>query len=270
MNSIPIEILELILRQTRKVDTMRFRRVCSKWKNLIETKFFQKDRILSIEDCIIEQNYYHFLKFMNVTLSPLQKKLVQVINNPFFKRHCGIVSIYAHKNFIFIEYVKKNNINVVNFLMKRGVKAYLDSALYQSTFHGHYEITKLLLEAGANPNINNGSPLIFAARYGYLNIVKLLLEYKADVHAKKNDALCWGATKGYLDIVKLLIEHGADVNAEKCKVLYWSIQNENIEVTLYLLEKGANPDLLDRFTCKELQTQLAVHAEKNHTYKNIL
>ncbi|MDQ6707619.1 MAG: ankyrin repeat domain-containing protein, partial [Acidobacteriota bacterium] len=113
------------------------------------------------------------------------------------------------------------------------------------------ELAKLLLEAGANPNlaneqgigplniaITNGSPgmvelllgkgadaniaresgetpLMTAARLGQIEIMKMLLDYHADVNVREKrfgqTALMWAA--GHPAAVQFLVQHGADVHA---------------------------------------------------------
>lgn len=113
------------------------------------------------------------------------------------------------------------------------------------------EIAKLLLEAGANPNltneqgigplsiaITNGSPgmvdlllgkgadaniaresgetpLMTAARLGQIEVMKMLFDHHADVNVREKrfgqSALMWAT--GHPAAVRFLVEHGADVHA---------------------------------------------------------
>lgn len=64
------------------------------------------------------------------------------------------------------------------------------TALYLAVTHNQFDSTLLLLEAGANPNIQNGdgnTPLIRAASQGYAEITRLLLEYGANPHIRNNN-----------------------------------------------------------------------------------
>ena len=81
---------------------------------------------------------------------------------------------------------------------------------------GHNNALKALLSRGANPNYNNGQPLIFAALANQSESIKLLLKYGANANAKDSDKctpLHYSAAKGNMEIVTLLLSYGADKNA---------------------------------------------------------
>ena len=62
-----------------------------------------------------------------------------------------------------------------------------DAPLHHAAKSGRCDIGRLLLEAGANPNIQNfhkETPLHIAVREGHLEFVKLLLEHSADLSIK--------------------------------------------------------------------------------------
>lgn len=102
------------------------------------------------------------------------------------------------------------------FLFASPVENY--TPLTASTRRGHYEVVKVLLNANANVNLNDGfeTPLSAACRHGHVRIAEKLLEKDADV----NLINCWGLTPLYeaifcmnedrLKILKKLIEHGVD------------------------------------------------------------
>jgi uncharacterized protein len=83
---------------------------------------------------------------------------------------------------------------------------------------GFYEMTKLLLEFSADPNLRldeNNTVIISSVASGNPELVQLLINYGADVDAFSYDgssALSQAANLGHLAIVKLLVEAGADVN----------------------------------------------------------
>jgi len=126
-------------------------------------------------------------------------------------------------NYELVEYLirKKSKINVVS-TRARGFPP-LSSAISI----GHYDICKLLLENGANPNFSNAkgkTPLMVAAEYAELDIVKLLISYNADILTKDkyNKSALYYANRGidntreyeknysnYINISIFLIENGA-------------------------------------------------------------
>jgi ankyrin repeat protein len=64
------------------------------------------------------------------------------------------------------------------------------SALRFAAQYGHLEITKYLLESGADPNLrakDGLDPLLSAIDYGHLEIVEVLLSHGADVRTKTKE-----------------------------------------------------------------------------------
>ena len=83
------------------------------------------------------------------------------------------------------------------------------------------EIAELLLDHGANPNIQNTQnhlqPLHMAARHGSSGICRLLLSAGADINVASKDGstpLHEAAEQAQDNIVKLLVAHGAACMAE--------------------------------------------------------
>ena len=99
---------------------------------------------------------------------------------------------------------------------------------------GHTNIVKLLLEAGANPNIqcqsilsallrlpfqfepsNGSTALMFASLKGHTEIVELLLKHKANPDVEDEDgdtALSFAVQKGHVGTVKCLLKSNPNVN----------------------------------------------------------
>jgi len=131
---------------------------------------------------------------------------------------------------------------------------------------GNYEITKLLLENGANVNVRNDidyTPLHNAMGKAekYVKTSELLIQHGADVNARggirvssgpgkwKHTPLHLAAREGNLEIVKLLIEHGAKIEAKdfnNATPLFMAVTHKRKEVVKYLLEKGANINVRGR------------------------
>ena len=86
-------------------------------------------------------------------------------------------------------------------------------------FHGHFELSLLLLQYGANLRARNKegeTPLHLALRRGYLDLMWLLLDQGADVDAQDKNcstplhaALC----SSHPEAARLLLEYGASVHA---------------------------------------------------------
>lgn len=90
------------------------------------------------------------------------------------------------------------------------------TALMRACIGGQPEATRLLLEAGADPNQRRQfgeSPLHYAAKRGDAECVKLLLKYGADVNALapgQYTALRFAESNNHQEAVKLLLEAQTD------------------------------------------------------------
>src|SRR5207248_5667578 len=97
-----------------------------------------------------------------------------------------------------------------------------DAALTYSAEFKHPRLTKLLLDAGANPDTQNNwkqSPLMKCAINRNWASMKMLLEKKATVDLASPDGtpLLYAAGHGDITGVHLLLAHGANVNARNTK-----------------------------------------------------
>lgn len=117
----------------------------------------------------------------------------------------------------------------------------------------HFEMFKLLLENGANPNGNDYNPLLhrLCKRKEVFSeeMIQLAIFYKADIHSfnyhEKNSLLQSAAYYGKTWFVKYLMDQGLDVNYKNNKgknALFDSINayHSNSETIQCLLDNGAN------------------------------
>jgi ankyrin repeat protein len=128
--------------------------------------------------------------------------------------------------------VEKGNIDIAQFLIKRGADVNLADMENKSPLHiaaakGDPEIVMLLLEQEAvdiddrsriqRDGFEGGwTPLHMACLEGHPEIVRLLLEHGADREAKdgiQRTPLILAAEGRSLPVAQVLIEHGADINA---------------------------------------------------------
>lgn len=119
------------------------------------------------------------------------------------------------------------------------------TALLYASAQGYPQIARLLLEAGANPdmgNVHNITPLMYSARYGNEQVCKLLIDYGAGLNLQDvygETALMVAARRGHPKIAKLLITAGAEIG----------IHNRQAQSALdlaHLCKQGATAKMLRR------------------------
>lgn len=88
--------------------------------------------------------------------------------------------------------------------------------LLYAAAQGYPEIARILLEAGANPDIGNVqgiTPLMYGAHYGNTEICKILLEFEAKVDIQDIygfTALIMASKNSHIEVVELLLNAGAN------------------------------------------------------------
>lgn len=123
--------------------------------------------------------------------------------------------------------------------------------LHDSARQGKYNVTKYLLEKGADANANGGkyvpiTPIVSATLLGQLCLVELLYSYGAflDTSNSKNNIIFCSIAEGYDDIAKFSIDKGIDITAkydigeiENCDAMEYAKQYGRTEIYNYLKEK---------------------------------
>jgi ankyrin repeat protein len=144
---------------------------------------------------------------------------------------------------------------------------YDDTPLHCAALSGRLEITQLLLNHGANPNIENeqqATPLHLVARGEYdslehgVGTARLLLERGVNPAAPdkdRNTPLHLASYLGRLEIAQLLLDHGAEAGSENdqaqtplhlvSQTNYW-FQDAGLRVAKLLLERGADMNARDK------------------------
>ena len=114
---------------------------------------------------------------------------------------------------------------IVQILLEKGAEVNVQggdygTALGAASAGGHTEIVQILLENGAEVNAEGGrygTALGVASARGHTEIVQILLEKGAEVNVQGGDygtALGAASAGGHTEIVQILLENGAEVNAE--------------------------------------------------------
>ncbi|NER00289.1 MAG: ankyrin repeat domain-containing protein [Cyanothece sp. SIO2G6] len=116
--------------------------------------------------------------------------------------------------------IRFGNLDLINLILDKGKHLpywylALEGALELSTYLGKFEISEILLAAGANPRKGRSEPpIIHASSSKNIEFVKLLIASGADVNIPAEGgftALMAAAISGSLDMVALLVENGAQV-----------------------------------------------------------
>jgi len=154
--------------------------------------------------------------------------------------------------------VKKNRKEIVEHLLSKGAKVndingdYGTTALYRSCFDGALDITKVLVDAGANINfkrMDGFSPLYIAVVNNQKHIVEYLVSKGVNIDEKngqqENTALVKACFDGSLDIAKVLVDAGANMNLktkDKISPLLYAVEYKHKHIVEYLISKGVNID----------------------------
>lgn len=119
--------------------------------------------------------------------------------------------------------------------------------IHDAVENGHAEAVRVLLEAGANINLQDGSmktALHYACEKNNVAVVRLLVDKKAKVDLRDGlgyeTALHYACVKDNVELVRLLISAKAGVNVEN-RFGYTPLHCANsVEIAALLLDAGAN------------------------------
>jgi uncharacterized protein len=163
--------------------------------------------------------------------------------------------------------VSNSDIGMVKYFLEQKVGVVSGSALGEAAMRGNPEVIKLLLQAGADPNISGeqtSPPLNWACTYGHTETVGLLIAAKADVNAKWGwTALIEAARNNHLEVMRLLLEAGARINEpanDGRTALMYASGAGKVEAVRFLLEQGADMNVK-----KDDGTALSVAKLLKHT-----
>ena len=165
-------------------------------------------------------------EFAGEQLPILKKELDELIKNsgikgiknpvgPFTNNIHELRVLTAFKNALpnAIRVLRDNGITDINATDNLGF-----TPLHGAAIHGHTEISRALIELGADVNADFGAkPLHWAAMNGHTEIARALIELGgADVNADNfgSTPLHEAARYGHTETVRALIELGADVKAD--------------------------------------------------------
>ncbi len=159
-----------------------------------------------------------------------------------------------------IEAAARNDIKQVEALLKMGVNPnavidqWGDNALMHAVLHGNVDMARVLLEAGANPDLKGRgfTPLGMAALRGHGQIARLLLKSGADVDRKSSDGntpLIAATIMHRTDVVRELLPYRPDMsiwNREGRVSLGIAVEEGFKDIVVLMLAAGADPNAMDR------------------------
>jgi ankyrin repeat protein len=154
--------------------------------------------------------------------------------------------------------IRSDNKEIAQLLINAGAPVNpsittLWSPLADAAFAKHFDMMKLLLQAGAKVDApdHRGMPLLVSTGFFDPATTTVLLEAGADTNAIDREgetALMKASGHGLKESVKVLIEHHADVNRKDVKgrtALMHAAAGHRSDAIPLLLENGADPNVRD-------------------------
>ena len=171
-------------------------------------------------------------------------------------RKYGLAKALTKKHERAFKAVQANDLKTLNKLLNEpglanGTDVLGTPFLQLAVQDNRIDLTELLLEKGADPNVLNRvgmSPLAFAARFGHGECVRLLLEAGADPNRTGETyqltPLMGAAVSGNIGIAQRLVKAGASLDTRDvinaCSALHWAMFYNHEDFELWILERGAN------------------------------
>jgi len=219
----------------------------------------------------VDPDVARFLIAMSAAYPPLDSegKFTGKINFPAeLVEMIARTIVLPKNNEALLKAVKDNDQNAVKQLLKKryinvNIKdEYGENLLTKASMSGECgnQILKMLLEKGANPNIQNDDGwivLAYPAHTGDQKQVEILLNGGANPNMQDEwgfTALTHAAEKGYSEIVKILLEKGANINHQNLdgdtalhfavRATFWS--SGDPELVKILLDHGADINMQNK------------------------
>ena len=128
------------------------------------------------------------------------------------------------------------------------------SPLYSACTCGSYDICLFLIQKGAFVDFNEARSLLFvAATRGFLSISQLLLENGADINIENKEdgqfPIMAAVSKGHVQVLEFLYKSGANIdclNSSGQSLLHLAVLKSKMDCLNYLLKQGINMEAVDR------------------------
>jgi ankyrin repeat protein len=115
------------------------------------------------------------------------------------------------------------------------------SVLTHAILNQEYKIMEILLDKGADPNIDKGMPLQIAATRGYQDVIEKLIAAGADLNADQGIALGAALKTGRANILTLLLDRGANPRLKNASIgACMAIHNDYFGIAEVFIERGAD------------------------------
>lgn len=154
----------------------------------------------------------------------------------------------------------RDDFKAVSDLLTKGVNPNLsadqwgDRALSRAVVNGNVEMVRILLDAGADPELKGRgfTPLGMAALQGHVQITRQLLKAGADVNRKSSDGntpITAATLMHRTDVVRELLAYRPDVsiwNSEGRVSLGIAVEENCPDIVALMLAAGVDPNVMDR------------------------
>ncbi len=193
----------------------------------------------------------------------------------------NFINNYVKSEHILINAIKKNNINLINLILKfnpdinckaRADKLKGNTALMCAVSNSNISIVKLLIQAKADVNAHNEmgqTALEIAIELKHEDIISLLIENQANIdviNPKTNTTMLQDAIKNNnTENLILLLKLNANPNGVNHMTetpLMYAIKMNNISASEFLIKAGADINIKNQYN----NNALVIAAMNNHIY----
>ena len=154
--------------------------------------------------------------------------------------------VHAHDDIALMWAIGYNSPMSVKHLLEHGAnaRARKDDLMYP-LWRKHFDIAQMLLDHGADIDVDDGYGLYSAVRNNELDTVHWLLERGASVHINREAALRCAVEKGHFDVVKALIEHGANARIDHDLLFAKAVEHHRYNIADLLIASNREADIVN-------------------------
>jgi ankyrin repeat protein len=215
------------------------------------TDFFLDCFMMSMVSICIDNDYLEIIEYISDDIIPIiNGNIFNIDTMLYIGISCGnmkyidlLIEKGANVHNIYCPMktcVTFENLKMLKYLGTLGATQNINIALEESVInHNNIDITKCLIELGADLHYNNESALLWAINMKKNDITKYLVECGADIHVLDDAALYISARTLNIYLTKYLIDCGADIKTltNKNPITLYSIPTQ--DVLEYYTELGA-------------------------------